>query len=89
VLGGKISYAAASTAGPFTGPALTAAQQAYAGEMAAAGFESGTPAWIVDADRSVVCGGLQSQLMSQEVVYEELVDENALTKMTTKAVFQQ
>jgi hypothetical protein len=85
VLGGKISYAAASTAAPSTGPALTAAQQAFAGEMTAAGFESGTPAWILDADGEAVCGELQTQSMAQEVAYEESVDENALTGMTTNA----
>ena len=85
VLGGKLSYAAASTTEPSTGPALTAAQQAFAGEMTAAGFESGTPAWILDADGEAVCGGLQTQSMALEIAYEESVDENQLTGMTSNA----
>lgn len=85
VLGGKNSYVAASTAELSTGPALSAAQQAFAGEMTAAGFESGTPAWILDADGEAVCGALQTQSMTQEVAYEESVDENAVTGMTTNS----
>lgn len=41
--------------------------------MTAAGFESGTPAWILDADGAPMCGALQTRSMAQEVVYEESV----------------
>ncbi len=85
-LGGKISYAAESTAEPSTCPALAAAQQAFAGEMTAAGFESGTPAWILEADGAAMCGALQTQSMAQEVAYEESGDENPLTGTTNAAI---
>lgn len=55
-----------------------------AGEMTAAGFESGTPAWILDAIGEAVCGGLQTQSMAQEIAYEESVNENQLTGRTSK-----
>lgn len=80
------SAAAASTAASPTTAAsttLTAAQQAYAGQITAAGFFPGTPASIIDADGNAVCGSLQSESMSAEIAYEESVDENTTTGMTT------
>lgn len=85
LLGGQLSFAAASTASAATTSAPTAAQQAYAGQMSAAGFFTGTPSWIIDADGNAVCGALQSESMSAEIAYEESVDENTLTGMTTKS----
>ena len=86
LFGGRISFAAASTAAPASSASTqTPAQQAYAGQMLAAGFFPGTPDWIVDGDGDAVCGSLQTESMSDEVSCEESVDENSDTGMTTKA----
>lgn len=76
------SSSAAATSSP-SGP--TAAQQAFAGKMTAAGFFPGTPSYLIDADADAVCGSLQTESMSTEIAYEESVDENTTTGMTTKS----
>jgi hypothetical protein len=78
--------AATPTGNPTASPtaSLTAAQQAYAGELKAAGFFTGDPDWTIDADGNAICGELQQQTMSGVIAYEQQADENTLTGMTTK-----
>jgi Protein of unknown function (DUF732) len=83
--------AAATSAAPSTPaaaaattPSSTASADAFYATMNADGFVlGGTPAYLIDADGSAVCGNLQNQSMADEVSYEESVDENAATGMTS------
>ena len=46
-------------------------------------FPGGNPAYVIDAAGEAVCGSLATQSMSAEISYEDSVDENTLTGMTT------
>jgi hypothetical protein len=64
--------------------AVTPTSDPFYAAMLAAGFaQGGTPAYAIDAEGSAVCGNLQTQSMADEISYEESVDENATTGMTS------
>jgi hypothetical protein len=85
-LGGQYATLTASTASATaTTPAPSASQANFASLMTSLGFfPGGGPAYTIDTDGEAVCGNLQTESMSAVIAYEESVDENTLTGMTTK-----
>jgi hypothetical protein len=86
-LGGMLESATPNGAAlsPSPTPSVNKSQAAFPALMRSLGFLPGPDdPTLYDASGEAVCGGLQTQSMSAEVAYEESVDENSLTGMTTK-----